>query len=147
MKNNNEFLDSSVKAETGEYAKVNDYLAKKYGLLVNDYRDGQYSEHCGLIAMDIARLLLEEGGKPSLYVISGKKIDSVRNTKTLVPKRYEGRVTWGGHTVCESSGLVYDPLHKTPVAFNEYLQTTFTEPVEAKVFVQNDRIQEFLNRK
>jgi len=81
------------------YPPVMDYLSKKYETLKNDYKtkDGKHSEHCGRIAIDIAELLLQGGERPSLKSVRG---DEARESgfihyKPLVPKVYEGRVSWG----------------------------------------------------
>lgn len=100
--------------------------------LARDYVDqsGKYAEHCGLLAIQIARLLRVEGKTPSILGLTGVKIDSV-NTKPLVPLPYEGRIVWGGHTICVADGIVYDPMLGKPASWESYPQEAFGEDVIA----------------
>lgn len=113
MKNSFE-TSPATKQDTIEkisFPKAESFLASKALVLTNEYRDeNRQLEHCGLLAIDIARLILEEGGHPTLYNIYGQIVDSVGNRKALTPKQYHGKITWGGHTICENQGLVYDPM-------------------------------------
>lgn len=128
------------------FQKANEYLKQKYSELENDYKtpDGKYSGACTSIAADMAKIILEEGGKPYLVSIRGKKVDSI-NTKPIAPARYEGRVVWGGHTVCGVDGIIYDPMIGDPVTEDSYIQTAFLEPVDAEVFVSSEDIEEFIH--
>lgn len=130
------------------FPKAESFLASKAPRLANQYSDenGQL-EHCGLLAIDIARLILEEGGHPNLYAIRGQVVDSVGNRKTLIPKQYHGKITWGGHIICENQGLVYDPMIGRTIPLPQYLEETFTEPVTGEISVPSDKIQDFVDRK
>lgn len=105
-----------------------EFWQRKRRQLAEDYRDesGQYAEHCGLLAVDLAHLLKAEGKSPSLYSLRGTSIDEA-NTKTLTPLPYEGRVKWGGHVVCVAEGLVYDPILAEPEPWETYPQKAFGE--------------------
>lgn len=92
---------------------------------------GLYAEHCGALAMDIAHRLQTEGRSPKILTLTGIKVDGV-NTKTLIPLAYEGKVTWGGHTVCVADGLAYDPILEEPEPWETYPQKVFGEPVLTK---------------
>jgi hypothetical protein len=82
-----------------------------------------------------------------LYAIRGQIVDSVGNRKTITPKQYHGKITWGGHTVCENQGLVYDPMLGKAIPLPQYLEETFTEPVTGEISVSSDKIQGFIDRK
>jgi hypothetical protein len=102
------------------------------GYLREDYRDESelgYSSSCTLVAIELAKKLAEEGRNPQIFTITGAVTDSVGNTKALVPKVYEGRITWGAHVVCVADGVVYDPMLSTPLPVEEYLTEAFNQPV------------------
>lgn len=127
---------------------VGRYLAKKNKTLMNDYRtpDGKYAEHCGLIAVDIAKMLLQEGKRPSLVSIRGKRVanpDIVAN-EPLIPVQYGGRVQWGGHIVCVCEGVVYDPMIGEPLPLATYAQEAFGADVDMETDVDEDRIADLV---
>jgi hypothetical protein len=117
------------------------YLTEVNKTLVNDYRtsDGKHAEACSLIAIDIARILLAEGKKPKLVLISGK-------TGLLKPIQYGGRVSWGGHTVCVCEGLAYDPMIGRPLPINEYIRQAFGSDVEVKTTISEEEMDRFIKR-
>src|SRR3989339_32184 len=86
-------------------AKVLEYLQSKHGTIINDYQtpDGNYGESCTLIAVDIAKMFLQEGKKPYIIMVRPEA------NKTLKPGMYNGRVSWGAHQVCCCDGKAYDP--------------------------------------
>ncbi|MDO8516885.1 MAG: hypothetical protein Q7S33_02060 [Nanoarchaeota archaeon] len=125
-----------------------EYMASKHQTLANDYKtpDGNYSESCGLIAIHIAKILSNEGKKPSILVVEGRLIDKF-NRETITPRLYQGRIKWGAHQVCYSNGLVYDPMvEDKPVAIDDYCQEAFSGKVEMNVLVPQERINSFLKR-
>ncbi len=132
------------------YPSVIEYLRKKHHTLKNDYRteDGKYSEHCGLIAIDIAELLLQGGERPSLKSVRGDEVreSSFIHNRSLVPKIYEGRVSWGGHTVCAVGDTVFDPMVGKPMNAEDYRREVFTETVNFGEVVPEEFIEEFLQR-
>ena len=82
----NEQLPNAESRETPK--TVLDYLCNKHSTIANDYRapDGRYSEHCGLIAIDIAKLLLAAGRQPYIAKVSEDvREGSVIRSKTLTP--------------------------------------------------------------
>lgn len=137
-------MEKLKKPENPIFSKTQEYLKMKHQELKNDYmsEDGG-PEACLLVAVDVAKLILEEGGKPELFAIRGKKVDSV-NTKSISPTQYDGRVEWGGHMVCVNDGIVYDPMVGNPTELSEYLETSFLEPVEATVRISKERIDDFV---
>lgn len=59
--------------ETTQFSvEVLQYLQRKKQSLGGDYSDesGKFSDSCGLIAVDIAKLLLADGRKPSIIMVS-----------------------------------------------------------------------------
>jgi hypothetical protein len=127
---------------------VLEYL-KEMGLnLKNDYRtkDGKYIESCSLIAADIAKLLLAENMSPYLMSIRGQKKDDGINRTSLVPKAYDGRVTWGAHVVCCVDGLVLDPMIGEPKTIDEYSRMAFENQAECKIEIPTEKIEEFISR-
>lgn len=140
------FTNKESGVETQTFEKAIKYLGNKFPELENDYsNDDGYVEHCGLIAGEVAKLILADGGHPQLLSIRGQKVDSM-NTETLEPKRYAGRVVWGGHTVCENNGVIYDPMIGEPVNKKIYLENTFSKPVVATVLVPQEKMNEFIKR-
>ena len=124
------------------------YLADKNRTLINDYRtpDSNYAESCGLIAVDIARMLLQEGKKPSIFSVRGKRVadPGIIANEPLVPVQYGGRVRWGGHTVCVCEGLVYDPMFSEPISVEMYAHEAFGTDIEMKTTVAEDKIADFV---
>jgi len=133
--------------ENPGFVKTIEYLKKRFTELDNNYKlpDNKHAESCLNIAVEVAGLLISEGGKPYIIAIDGKKIDSI-NTEAISPARYEGKVEWGRHLVCANDGIVYDPMIGEPVALEEYVQSAFTKPVDATVRVAQDAMEEFLSR-
>ena len=128
--------------------KLNNYMEKLHSTLINDYSTpcGKYSESCSLIAIEIARIILEIGKKPYLAKFNGELVDSI-NTKILVPKQFGGRVTWGGHIVCCVGNLVYDPMISvSPIDVKDYCKNTFEDKVNIGVFIPVEQIEKFVNR-
>ena len=108
-----------------------DLFTSKRERLKNDYRDasGEYSDSCTLVAVELAKLLIAEGGNPRILTIRGEQRED-GNRVSLVPVPYEGRVTWGAHVVCELDGIVYDPMLESPLPIEDYVQTAFAQLVE-----------------
>lgn len=120
------------------------YLARMYRALKNDYTtpNGGYSESCTEVAVDLARRLLTEGKKPQIERISEKSRKAV-----ITPRRFQGRVTWGGHIICTEGDRIYDPLvSDLPVDRENYSRTAFSEEVEIEVAVPSEKILEFISR-
>lgn len=119
-------------------SELSDFWQEKRQQLAEDYRDasGEYVQHCGLLAVDLARLLQSEGKSPSVFSLRGIS-DNENETKTLVPLPYEGRVRWGGHVVCVAEGLVYDPILKEPESWETYPQKAFGE--DEVIAINRDR--------
>ena len=137
-------MEQFNKTERQMFSETLEYLKSKYEKLKDGYvcEEGG-AESCILIAVDVARLILKEGGRPEIVSINGKKIDS-SNTKSIFPALYKGRVKWGAHMVCVNEGIVYDPMVGYPLELSEYLDTVFSEPVDSVVRIPQERIVDFV---
>jgi hypothetical protein len=132
--------------ESAKFPKAEVSLRKFFNDLSDDYNDEQSHPHaCSQMAADIAKLILEEGGLPRLLSVRGRNIDSI-NTEVLIPKRYEGRIRWGGHVVCAVGDTVYDPLVGVPISLKAYLNEVFENPAQAYERVSVDEIEDFISR-
>jgi|GEM_PF-1720004 len=123
------------------------YLFAKNESLKNNYTtpDGKYAESCAAIAYDIAGLLLLEGKKPTIVSVEGKTDNPrIRHNAPLVPIRYKGAVTWGGHQICVCGSLVYDPMVGEPVHIEEYPNVAFGTDVDMETLVSEDEIEDFI---
>ncbi len=128
------------------------YFDSKGKFLANDYSstpDGNYVDSCTLIALDMARLLLEAGKRPSIMTVVGERVmnPAFVTHKTLVPVQYQGRVKWGSHVVCVCEGLVYDPMIGKPVSIETYAHQAFGVDVVMETMVSEDRIVDYLKEK
>lgn len=132
------------------YPLVMDYLSKKHQTLKNDYRteDGKYSEHCGLISIEIAELLLQEGERPSLNFVRGNEVkeSGLIHNRPLLPKIYEGRVSWGVHIVCAVGNTILDPMVGKPMNAEDYRREVFTEQVNLEDAIPEEFMEEFIQR-
>ena len=117
-----------------EIAEITDYMARKHETLGNNYRDesGEFVDSCGLIADELATVFLRHSQEPQILRIRGHSIDRI-NTASIKPRIYEGRVDWGGHSVCANNGKVYDPMLASPEDIDTYMLTTFDQPVDYSV--------------
>ena len=136
-------IDLSKREEIGRI--VSEYLKEKHQHLKNDYRDesGIHVEHCGLIGLDIAKILFDEGYEPKMMVVR-QLVDN--NFVTLVPKLFEGRVKWAAHQVCCCDGLALDPVIGKPIEVEKYTQEMFGKDIPMKETIPFERIEEFINR-
>lgn len=111
-------------------SEVMAHFEKKHAHLSPRYRDetGIYSDSPVLVALEMARLLEQEGQKPSLVAIRGEEIDKVGNREALVMRQCGGQ-RWGAHVVCIAEGLVYDPMLPEPQPVEDYLVRSFDQAV------------------
>lgn len=102
--------------------------------LANDYINPTSNrlEDCYCVAEDIANALLDDGQKSKIFKIMGENpaVSYWPRNQNLVPKVYEGRVSWGAHFVCISAGLVYDPILSAPEPLDTYAAMAFGIPIE-----------------
>lgn len=128
---------------------VLEYLKNKHTTIVNDYRtpDGLWSEHCGLIAVDIAKLLLDDGRQPCIAeVFEDVHTGHFLHRKELLPKIFDGRISWGAHQVCCCDGQAFDPIIGNPIPVERYTEAVFGEDINIKVIVPYEKIEEFVSR-
>ncbi len=114
--------------------EILDYLQQRHLSLNNDYRmpppRSNFSESCHYVYEEIAKLCRKHGYEPKLFHVRGMKLAEGVNTESLLPKRYQGRVEWGGHLVCVVGNTVLDPLVGIPLSMEEYAETIFESPVD-----------------
>lgn len=139
-----------ARKDTSIYPPVKDYLDRKHQIFRKDYRteDGKYAESCSAMAIDIAELLLQDGEKPSLMSIRGDEVKKScwEYNKPLVPKVYDGRISWGRHVVCALGDTILDPMVGKPMKAEDYRREVFTEPVNIEEAVSAEFIEEFIQR-
>ena len=147
MRNSPDFSESIENNETPK--TVLDYLESMNATILNDYRtpDGQYSEHCGLIAIDLAKLFIAFGKEPYIMKVSEyiHKNGSI-HSKSLNPLVYEDRVSWGAHQVCCCGDEAFDPIVGKPISINQYTQTVFGESINMEILIPKNLIREFVSR-
>jgi len=124
-----------------------EYMANLHPSLANDYKtpNGAYKESCSGIAINLAKRLLDEGKIPYIAEIHGKFIDDA-NRKPIVPKQYNGRISWGAHQICCVDNLVYDPMiSPKPITLDEYFQVAFEDEIEMEVLMNRDRVRKCIH--
>lgn len=128
---------------------VTEYLYNKHETIVNDYKtpDGKYSEHCGLIALEIADLLIADGHTPSILEVKENfNENGFIHSKSLLPKIYEGRVSWGAHQICSCDGLIFDPILDRPIKTENYTKEVFGEDIKTGVIFSPEETKEAVSR-
>ena len=126
-----------------------EYVRAKHETLKNNYEtpNREHVESCTLIACDIADLLIKKRKNPSIYRVEGELVSGSKyNRQTLVPKKYGGRVRWGGHIVCVENNIVYDPMLPEPVPLSTYRKQAFEGKVHLTEEIPPEEIPEFLSR-
>lgn len=113
---------------------LKEYMKRMQILLKNSYK-----ESCTLIAFDIAFLLLGENKKPTIIHLRHSQ------GEVLVPVFYNGKVKWGGHSVCFCDGLVYDPMAASkPIPLELYLNKTFGD---GKVVIDRETVTAYIQER
>lgn len=117
-----------------------EYLVRKHSTLKNDYKmpDGNFVESCSIIALEVARRLLEEGKSP--YIISFRD-----DTSSIKPRIYSERVTWGAHIVCCENDLAYDPMLGQPYPLKKYTYIAFGRKVHSHVMLTKEKTKQKLS--
>lgn len=129
--------------------EVNYYLQRMSNILVDNYKINGRPAECARIAIDIAKIIISKGGNPQIINIKSKIINpETRQPKNIVPRRYvnSGQVRWIDHTVCENNGLIYDPLIGFPISKENYLISTFTEPVIFTIDFTSEQTKTFIKQ-
>jgi hypothetical protein len=99
------------------------YLNEKRRLLAINYE-----ANCLAIARDIAGLLSDGGSQPVIMCLHKEEpTPKGRFHYPLIPKKYNGRVSWTKHYVCCCDGIVYDPMLEGPVRVEQYSMAVFGE--------------------
>ena len=121
---------------------VQEFMAAKHQEMKETYQD-----ECVKVAVEMAKLFTQHGYRPRLMGVRGKRVDTgfASFNHPLTPKKYEGRVSWNDHVVCELDGTVYDPMVGKPLPREEYLRTVFEEPPEYG-FIPDQQLQDRLKK-
>lgn len=126
-----------------------EYIKVKHETLKNNYLmpDGAYTEHCGFIALEISKLLIQENKRPRVILISGATIkNGILEHTLLSPKQFNGEVKWGAHQVCFCNGYVYDPILNKPIqGLNNYLIEVFGQRIKTTVAFGYKAIKEMID--
>src|SRR5665213_198591 len=132
------------------------FMSDREKLSVTDYletanreilRRGVYPFSCGVVAFDIAKILLGDDLRPTIVGLEGPPINSVGDRRRIVPKVFNGTVGWGSHLVCVHEELALDPIIGEPMDFATYLEEAFTErPESTRTFHQEEFDQFIANR-
>jgi len=122
---------------------VLNYFEKHHPNLKDDYRrvDGTV-EVCGLLALDIAELLLKLGEKPEIIHIRGTTKNN-GNYEVLSPLIFKS-VTWGGHQVCRLKGMIFDPILSFPIEEKKYYKIVFDKKVQVSSVINTEKIKSML---
>lgn len=135
-----------------EPSSISRYLAQKHETLKNDYKtpDGKFMESCGLLALDAAKALIDDGKMPYTVAFLGKETPNpyVRTNAWLVPQQFGGRVSWGAHVVCVCDGFVYDPMVGVPISLETYAQDVFgTKEVKMEILDTEEETARLVERR
>lgn len=116
------------------------YFAEKHLQLADHYQGD-----CLAIAREIARLLLGEGKDPFIGLLVKKEMRGENKFyHPLIPKKYQGRVTWTKHYVCCYDGKVYDPIFEEPLEIGGYSQRVFGLDISVQTFIPKEIIDRYV---
>lgn len=63
----------------------------------------------------------------------------------LVPRRYEGAITWPSHYVCVADDTVYDPVLGSPIPKADYSLEMFGRDIKMNVYYNTDEVRRTLD--
>lgn len=97
----------------------------------------------------MADILIQCGEKPSVFAVRGDEVkeSGMIQNKALVPKIYQGRVSWGGHVVCAVGDFNYDPMVGEVMDKESYKNEVFTVPIDLTEAFSSQTLKEMLSRK
>ncbi len=114
-------------------AEVIDLLARRHYDLRNNYRiNPLFLYDCNLLALEVGELFLHNDCQPSILRFERRlevPIQLKTNADDMLPVRYNGKIVWHAHAVCENEGQVYDPLIGEPVGLGDYSRIAFAEKI------------------
>jgi hypothetical protein len=127
---------------TGIPNPITDYLHSKHAeLLKEHHRSGKYAEgrdiECEIIACDVAQLSLQLGEHPRLVAFAN-------NGNPILPRIFDGKVSWAGHTACAIGDTVLDPIVGEPISLETYKEQIFTEPVNSAEYISQEHVDGFI---
>lgn len=98
---------------------LSDVFDRWHAVLANDYRENGNVVSCGLLALAFAKLLSDDKRPYEL-----KMLHNEERNEALRPVTYP-EITWGGHVIVVSDGVVYDPIVSKPLPLSTYLTELF----------------------
>lgn len=115
------------------------YLEEKHKTVKNDYRkpNSPVYESCGMIANEIAEILIDSGEKP--YIMH------VYSPTLVIPLCFEGRKAWYSHVVCCCNGLVFDPILEKPIEIENYCKVVFGENHKMEIMKTQEETAKLIN--
>ena len=128
-------LVSRQTADLLQMQDIVDWMHIKNHFLMNDYKceDWIHSDHCWLIAIEVAKMLIDKSKLPEIYMLSEDEIINwYIHTKTLSPLPFNGRVTWWAHQVCVCDWLAFDPIFPYPTPMYDYCELLFGCKIQIK---------------
>jgi hypothetical protein len=123
-----------------------EYLVKKHDYIVSHGYDNKNS---GLIANELAFLLLVEGLSPRIELVYQiiYHCDTKAKIKTMVPLIFGGKMEpWSEHIVCCVKNTVYDPLNDGPLSTADYTRVTFGQDIALRVKHDKNRVLKELSK-
>jgi len=132
--NNTDYFWKKIE-ELLQMQDIIDWMQIKNSFLINDYKceDWVHSDHCWLIATEVAIMLINKFKLPEIYILSEDEIWKwFICTKTLFPLPFNGRVTWWAHQVCVCDWFAFDPIFPYPIPMSEYYDLLFGRRIRIK---------------
>jgi hypothetical protein len=119
------------------------YFAEKHLQLAEHYQGD-----CLATAREIARLLIEDGKDPFIGLLVKKEmLGENKFYHALLPKKYEGRITWTKHYVCCCDAKVYDPMFEEPLDIGGYSQRAFGLDISIRTFIPKEIMNKYVNQR
>lgn len=125
-----------------------DFLRAKHEVIKDAYlmEDRVHGQSCGLIALEVARCLRDEGKEAVIMEVSIREPDGAWGI--IRPLAYRHRNTeWTSHQVCCYEDLALDPIIGQPVPIAIYAERVFGENIAMNVLVTKDEVQQMLASK
>lgn len=131
--------------KSGKRRSSQELMADLHPSLQTDYQtpEDEIAGSCGIIALELASRLYEEGNSP--YVA---RFEPERWDDSPLKPCYLDDITWGAHLVCCADGLAYDPLvSPEPVPLADYKDRAFEES-DVTMAIENSKseIRELLKQ-
>lgn len=126
--------------------EVSDYLNMKGQIyLASNYKsDGGCRLACEYVAIQVAQRLLRHNLSPRFDELRPVTDISASSHPRLIPLVFEGRVDWAWHVICCIDDVVYDPVARRPVIYENYQQIMFDVPIIRSVSYREEELAEIM---